>query len=100
MNFSGCQLDFSSFHQLKMHNFQFVDCRILEVDFTEANAKDSFFDNCDLSGSIFNETNLENTNFKTSRNFLIDLEANMLKGAVFSKDNVGSLLAKYKIKVE
>ena len=93
-------LDFSSFCRLKINNFQFVDCRILEVDFSEAKAKDSFFDNCDLSGALFNETNLENVNFKTSRNFSIDLDTNVLKGAVFSKENISGLLEKYKINIE
>lgn len=100
MNFRDCQLDYASFYRLQMPNFQFVDCSIREVDFTQADAKQAYFDNCDLLGSVFEETNLEQTNFKTSRNFSIDLETNRLKGAVFSKDNVVNLLEKYKIKVE
>ena len=83
-----------------MHNFQFVDCQIVEVDFTEADAQDSYFDDCDLNRSLFEETNLQSVNFKTAKNFIIDVEKNKIKGAVFSKDNIVGLLSKYQIVIE
>ena len=100
MNFSECQLDYASFYQLKMHNFQFMNCSIKEVDFSEADLQFSCFDNCDLTSTIFEETDLRCTNFKTSRNFFIDLETNKVEKAVFSPHNLVNLLEKYKIIVE
>ncbi|WP_299711383.1 pentapeptide repeat-containing protein [uncultured Tenacibaculum sp.] len=100
MNFTGCQLDYSSFYQLKMQNFQFVNCSVKEVDFTDADLQFSYFDDCDLLGTIFENTDLRNTNFKTARNFSIDLESNKVEKAIFSKDNVANLLDKYKIKIQ
>lgn len=99
INFTDCQVDYSSFYQLNMQNFQFVNCSVKEVDFTEANLQFSYFDNCDLLGSIFETSDLRNVNFKTARNFSIDLESNRVEKAIFSKDNVANLLEKYKIKI-
>ena len=45
--FKECQLNFSSFYQLKVSNTQFVDCNLQEVDFTETVIMSSVFDNCD-----------------------------------------------------
>ena len=75
-------------------------CSIREVDFTQADAQYCFFENCDLLGAVFDDTDLRNSNFKTSKNFTIDLETNKLQKAVFSKENVISLLEKYQIKAE
>ena len=100
INFTDCQLDYTSFYQLKMQSFQFVNCSIKEVDFTEVDLQFSHFDNCDLMGTIFEQTDLRSVNFKTSRNFSIDLETNKIEKAVFSKDNVVNLLEKYRIRVE
>ena len=53
-----------------------------------------------MLGAVFDETDLRNSNFKTAKNFTINLESNKLQKAVFSKDNVATLLEKYQIKVE
>ena len=100
MTFKDCQLNFSSFYQLKIQKTQFVNCNLQEADFTETNLTSSLFDNCDLKNTIFDRTNLEKGNFITSVNFSIDPEINKLKGAKFSKDNVMGLLQKYGILVE
>ena len=97
MNFTGCQLNFSSFYQLSMQKFQFTECQMQEVDFTEADLQYANFDHCDLIGAIFDATNLQQANFTTAENFRIDIEKNKVQGAAFSKENVVNLLEKYKI---
>ena len=82
--------------ELKIHSIQDRG----EVDFIETDLQFSNFDNCDLMGAIFEETDLRSANFKTSRNFSIDLETNKVEKAIFSKDNVVNLLEKYRIRVE
>lgn len=99
INFNGCQLDLASFYQLKMNNFSFVNCSLKDVDFTEADLQHTKFDSCDFQGAVFDTTNLQHANFETAENFTIDMEKNLLKGAFFSKENVGNLLAKYKIHI-
>ncbi len=60
----------------------FLDCKLTDVDFTEADLAKVNFDNCDFSGSIFDRSNLENANFNTAFNYSIDPEDNKIKGAM------------------
>ena len=99
-SFKDCQLNFSSFYQLKIPNTKFNNCNLQEVDFTEAILISSVFDQCDFKRAIFDRTNLEKSDFRTAFNFNISPEDNRLKGAKFSKDNLFGLLSEYKIVVE
>ena len=98
--FTDCQLNFSSFYQLKILNTNFMKCSLQEVDFTESILKRTVFDQCDFKGAIFERTNLEKSDFRTAFNFNINPEKNDLKGAKFSKHNLSGLLVDYKIVVE
>ena len=98
--FSYCQLNFSSFYQLKIPNTKFINCNLQEVDFTETDLSNTFLDSCDLKLAIFERTNLEKTDFRTAFNFNINPENNRLKHARFSKGNLLGLLLEYKIVVE
>jgi uncharacterized protein YjbI with pentapeptide repeats len=70
----------------------------------------AFFDNADLSGSVFTNCNLENAVFlgtnlekadlSSSYNFLIDPEQNKVKKAKFSLVGAVGLLSKYGIVIE
>lgn len=100
MNFKECQLNFSSFYQLKLPKATFSRCSLQEVDFTQSDFISAVFDNCDLKHAIFEKTNLEKTNFITSEGFTIDPEKNRIVGAKFSKDNVVGLLMKYGVEIE
>jgi fluoroquinolone resistance protein len=67
------------------------------VDFTDADISQCVFDNCDLLGSIFKNTNLEKADLITASNYSIDPELNRLKKAKFSQPAVVGLLDKYDI---
>lgn len=99
-SFKDCQLNFSTFYQLKIPNTKFVNCNLEETDFTETTLNNSLFDNCSLKNTIFDRTFLEKVNFITSHNIEINPEENKLKGAKFSKENVVGLLLKYKLIIE
>lgn len=58
------------------------------------------FRNCDLSGAIFNHTNIEKVDFRTSHNYSINPEINRIKKAKFSLNEVSGLLHKYDIEIE
>ena len=98
--FKECQLNFSSFYQLKIPKTLFENCNLEEGDFTEANISSSFFDNCDLKGAIFETTNLEKVNFKTALNFTFELEKNRVKGTKFNRSTIDGLLSHYKIVID
>lgn len=96
-SFTECQLNYSSFYQLKTPKTRFKKCNLQEADFTESIFTESIFDNCDLKLAIFDRTNIEKSDFSTAFNFNINPEENSLKGAKFSKDNVVGLLSVYKV---
>ena len=100
LRFRESALDLASFVGLKLDNTHFDRCPLKEADFTEAILTGAHFEDCDLDRTTFDQTNLEKANLTTARNFQIDPEKNKLKGAKFSKENLGGLLGKYKIKIQ
>ncbi|WP_414727668.1 pentapeptide repeat-containing protein [Winogradskyella sp. UBA3174] len=57
------------------------------IDFTDVEIKGASFSNYDLTDSLFDNTNLEKTDFYTAYNFSINPSQNQIKGTVFSKEN-------------
>jgi uncharacterized protein YjbI with pentapeptide repeats len=99
MNFDTCLMNLTSFYKLKIKQKVFENCSLNEADFTEADLTEAEFDNCDLKRAIFDRSILVKTNFRTARNFNIDIENNKIKGAKFSKENLSGLLTKYQLKI-
>jgi len=99
-SFEECFLNLASFYKLKLKNTSFRNCNLQEVDFTEAVLTNSVFDNCDLSRAIFEQTNLEKADLRTSYNYSIDPEMNRIKKARFSREGALGLLDKYNIEIE
>jgi fluoroquinolone resistance protein len=100
MRFDNCQLNLSSFYKLKLKNTHFNNCMLHEADFTETDLTGSNFENCDLLNAIFDHTILEKTDFRSSFNYSIDPETNLIKKAKFSREGVSGLLDKYQIEIE
>ena len=67
------------------------------VDFTETEAKQTSFKNCDLKDSIFDRTNLERFDFYSVYNLTINPSKNHIKNAIFSKENCYGLLNSFHI---
>ncbi|WP_026837235.1 pentapeptide repeat-containing protein [Gillisia sp. JM1] len=99
LDFTNCQLDHSSFYQVILINSSFLNCKLKDIDLTEADLTKVTLDNCDLSGAIFERSNLEKANFSTAINYSINPENNKVKGASFSIPAVTGLLDKYKLKI-
>jgi hypothetical protein len=53
-----------------------------------------------LSGTIFNNTIIEQADFRTANNYSIDPENNRIKKARFSTQGISGLLDKYQIIIE
>ena len=75
----------------------FISCTMHEVDFVETNLNSSLFDDCDLSGTQFDNSNLEKCDFYSSYNYGINPDFNKIKKAKFSVRGVVGLLEKYDI---
>jgi fluoroquinolone resistance protein len=58
------------------------------------------FKNCDLKRAVFENTNLESADLRTSFNFTIDPENNCIGKAKFSTQNTAGLLDRYNIIIE
>lgn len=98
-NFESCILDNAIFYKKKNKGAKFLDCSMVETDFTEADLTDVTFDNCNLNRAFFDRTVLKNANLSTSYNFIIDPDNNEIKRAKFSVQGLPGLLAKYGIKI-
>ncbi|MFC5624124.1 pentapeptide repeat-containing protein [Algoriphagus winogradskyi] len=97
--FSGCQLDYCSFYNLKIKKSKFINCRLLETDFTKADLTGSDFQGSDLSGTTFDQTTAEKVDFRNAIHYSIDPEINRIKGARFDLDGLPGLLGRYGIKI-
>ena len=100
VGFDNCMLDNAIFYKKKNKGAKFIDCQMVETDFTEADLTDAKFENCNLNRAFFNRTVLKNADLRTSYNFIIDPEINIIKKARFSVHGLPGLLAKYDIRVE
>jgi uncharacterized protein YjbI with pentapeptide repeats len=78
----------------------FLNSKLNQVDFTEADLTNAVFDHCDLTNSIFSTTNLEKADFTTAFNYSIDMDANKIKQSKHSKNQLGGLLEKYHLIIE
>ena len=90
-------LDYSSFFGLKLENLSLQQCRLIEVDFREADLVGINLENCELSMAQFRHTNLSAGNFVEARDYEIDLRINTITGAKFSREEALSLLASLEI---
>ncbi|WP_259071064.1 pentapeptide repeat-containing protein [Mucilaginibacter sp. X4EP1] len=100
VKFDGCILDNAIFYKKKNKGIRFTDCSMLETDFTESDLTDAVFVNCNLNSAFFSRTILKNADLRTSYNYTIDPDINMLKKARFSVHGLPGLLAKYDIRIE
>lgn len=100
VNFDNCLLNLSSFYKLKMKKTRFIHCEMHEVDLTNTDLTLAVFEDCDLMGSIFEETNLEKADLRGAHNFSIHPEMNKLKKAKVSQSNLSGFLHRYELIIE
>jgi uncharacterized protein YjbI with pentapeptide repeats len=89
-NLSGLPLKKSSFKGSTLRNVLFKESELCEVSFGE----------CDLRGSLFHQCDLRKADFRTAKNYMIDLLSNKVKGAKFSFPEAVSLLQSFEIEIE
>ncbi len=98
--FEGCALNNSVFYKSTIRKTQFKNSKLIEVDFSEADISNSVISNCDLSGAIFDRTNLEKADLRTSFNYTINPAQNNLRKTKFSLSEVHGLLRHLDIEVD
>ncbi len=63
----------------------------------KSNLNVSLFGNYELKRAIFDQSNLEKVDFRTSINFYLNILNNIFKKAIFNRNTIKSLLSQYKI---
>ncbi|MBX3708060.1 MAG: pentapeptide repeat-containing protein [Pseudomonadales bacterium] len=82
--FRSCILTDTSFHGLQLPELVMEHCRAHEVDFRDGNFARARFCFSELTGSLFNRTDLSGADFTDATDYEIDLTANRVEDAVFS----------------
>jgi fluoroquinolone resistance protein len=100
VSFTGCLLNLCTFYKMKIKNTRFVNCSLLEVDFTETDLTAAELNNCNMLQAVFDNTILEKADLRTAINFSIDPERNKLKKAKFSATALSGLLHKYDLIIQ
>ena len=100
VRFERCVLKHSTFHKLALKKTSFVNCNLQDADFTDTDLTLAVFDRCDLLNAQFARTNLKQADLRSSYNYIIDPEQNVVKQARFSLSGVVGLLGKYDVVIE
>lgn len=95
-----CKLNFSSFQGLKLKKLEMTTCSAVEVDFAEADLTSADFSNTGLAGAVFERAILEGADFRTSRDYVIDVRTTKIKGAKFAYPQVMALIAALGAEIE
>lgn len=98
--FESCQLDHSTFYQMKLQQSEFDGSSMEGVDFTDAELKGAKITYCNLFNAKFERTNLQGADLTGSTRFSIDPEQNQISKAKFSQSELEGLLTQHNIKVD
>lgn len=99
VEFIRCNISYSNFLGLDLHEIQIIECQARDVNFSEANLSTSTLTDTDFANSIFNKTNLCEADLTHAINYYIDVYCNPLKGAKFSFPEAISLLGALEIEI-
>jgi uncharacterized protein YjbI with pentapeptide repeats len=96
----NCTLDHSSWYRVKMKKFQFVQCSLVGVDFTDADLTEGVLTECTLTNATFEGSILERADLRSSMGFSLDPLRNKLKGARFSLQGLPGLLEAWDLRID
>ncbi len=99
-SYSGCNMGNNAFTDMNLKKLVFSSCVLGSASFYNCNLQRAVFDDCDLAESQFYRTDLSYADFRTSRNYYVNAETNILKQTRFSLPEAVSLLANLDIVIE
>jgi uncharacterized protein YjbI with pentapeptide repeats len=85
LRFRECILNDSNFFGLSLDEMVMKECKAKEVDFSNGSFQKADFKGTDFKGALFANTHLEGADFTDSSNTMIDVRANHINGAIFSR---------------
>ncbi len=98
--FESCDVSYSVFNSLQLPEMVMRSCKAHDVDFSECDLTGADFFETDLLDSRFNQSRLNECDFRGALNYSINPLENSIKGASFSMPDVLSLLSPFNIKVD
>ena len=100
ISFIKCNISYSNFSFVKVPELILKECAAHEVNFNEADLTGGIFTQTDFLKSVFSHTNLTKADFRGAYNYGIDLTSNTCKKAQFSLPEASSLLRSFDILLE
>lgn len=92
LSFNTCILQTCNFTDLKLKGTSFAGSKIREVYFTNTDLSEANFTDADLIGTLFHQCNLTKSDFRSAKNYMIDLQTNIVRKAQFSFPEAMNLL--------
>ncbi len=99
-SYEGCIMENNAFTDMNLKRFRFASCILTSSSFYNCRLQHAVFDDCDLSETQFYRTDLSHADFRTSRNYFMNVETNKLNKTRYSLPEAVSLLANLDIVVE
>lgn len=99
VSFQDCILDYSTFIYKKLKKTVFTDCSLKEVDLSNTDLTQALFKNCDLAQATIQDSILDKTDFRTSRNYAFDPSENKIKQTKVSAIALAGLLEKFDLDI-
>lgn len=98
--FTRCDLSYVNFARSRLGAIRLSECRSLEAEFMEADLTGAIFDDTDLARATFARANLTNADFRTAYGFVIDPTTAKLRGARFSSASLAGLVLGFGIEID
>lgn len=99
-SYDGCIMENNLFADMNLSKFRFTGCRLTNAAFSNTKLQKAVFDECDLAQCQFHNVDLTCADFRTSRNYYMNAESNVLRKTRFSLPEAVSLLANLDIVLE
>ncbi|ATH07758.1 hypothetical protein BIY24_07300 [Halobacteriovorax marinus] len=100
VHFEECLMDMSTFQNLNLSGAKFINCSLVDVDFSESNLIKSSFYGSRLDGATFSNCNLSSADLRECRGYQIDPAITKIKKAKFSMPEALALLSAFDISIE
>ncbi len=98
--FKQCRIDSSIFDNVQLPGINFGESELLRCEFLWSDFSGADFSSCNLKGTRFSNCNIEKSDFRGTDNLMIDLQDNRVKGASFSISAAPELLLPFGIHLD
>lgn len=98
--FTACLMDFSVFQKLNLKGAKFIECKLHEGDFYEAQCMKTQWNGSDLLGTNFSAANLGEADFRSAIQYTINVRETDVSKAKFSMPDAMNLLNPFNVIID